>query len=269
MILAGKSALVIGAGHGLGREIALAYGEEGADVAVASRTVDGINTVAAEISAMGRNAVAIPTDVCQQDQVESMVNQTLGKFGKIDVLVNSGGSAGKYGPVCETPIEIWQEVMDTYLTGTFRCIKAVVPHMIKQKGGVILNMSSWVGQPNEYPKGFGAYSITKWAIEGLTQLLSAELAEHHIRVNALRPGGAAATRAVIGEGLVSDEQIEILLQVTGGHGPIVRPEIIRPLAVFLASDRSVRINGASLDSNSWNLENGFGDVSKYLFHYND
>jgi len=263
--LIGKSALVVGGGHGLGREIALAYGEEGADVAVASRTPAEIEAVAKEISAMGRKALATCTDVCRQEQVDQMVRRTVEEFGKIDILVNSAGSAGEHGPVWKTTTEAWQLVLDTYLTGAFRCIKAVVPHMIKQKGGVIINLSSWVGQPYEYPVGFGAYSIAKWGIEGLTQLLSAELAEFKVRVNAIRPGGPVATPAVIGKGEPTEDQLEFLNQLTGKHGPIVRADTIRPLAVFMASNDSIGINGMSLEAKKWNLEHGFGDVSKYVY----
>ena len=181
----GKSALVTGGGKGLGREIALAYAEEGADVAIGARTTADIERVAAEIGHLGRRALAIPCDVREEEQVTRMVQRTVGEFGKLDILVNGAGSDGVVGPVWETTIAQWQTVFDAYLTGTFRSIRAAIPQMIKQRQGIIINLSSWVGQPGERPIGFGAYAIAKWGIEGLTQLLAAEAAPYNIRVNAI------------------------------------------------------------------------------------
>jgi len=261
----GKVALVTGGGRGLGRQIALAYAEEGADVAVAARTVAEIEAIVKEIRAFGRRALAILTDVRQEDQVNQMARRTLEEFGKIDILVNSagGGMGSRFGSLWKQSVEQWQLILDVNLTGTFRCIKAVVPQMIKQKRGVIINLSSWTGRPGEHPVGFGAYGISKWSIEGLTQLLAAEVANFNIRVNAIRPGGPTATPDVIGRGDLTEEQLNFLNQIK--HGPLVRPDIIRPLALFIASDESAGINGESLEAKEWNLEHGFGDASEYRY----
>ena len=120
-----------------------------------------------------------------------------------------------------------------------------------------------MGQPGSRPTGFGAYSVAKFGIEGLTHLSAAELQAFNIRVNALRPGGPVATSALIGEEELTEEQIRRFSQLR--HGPVVRPDIVRPLAVFLAGDDSAMITGQSLECKQWNLEHGFGDASQYYW----
>jgi len=260
-----KVAIVTGSGRGLGQEIALAYADEGADVVLTARTVADIESVAEGIRALNRRALAIPTDVRREDQVNQMVQRTIAEFGKIDILVTAAGGSFKTldTKVCEQSLENWQLLLDINLTGVFLCIKAVVPQMVKQNSGSIINISSWVGQPGSRPTGFAAYSITKFGIEGLTHLAAAELEDYNIRVNALRPGGPVATSALLDAAELTEERLRVISQLR--HGPVVRPDIVRPLAVFLASDDSAKITGQSLECKQWNREHGFGDESQYYW----
>ena len=259
MKLENKVAIVTGGGRGMGREFALAYAEEGADVAVVARSVGEIEAVAKEIRALGRKALAIPTDVRKEDQVNQMVNRTLEEFGKIDILAAiAGGSFGAaLVPLWELTLELWQTNVDINMTGTFLCIKAVVPHMMKQKSGSIILMSSWEAQPRSWASGFAAYAPTKWGIEGLKEVCAAELAPYNVRVNALRPGGPTATHEVMDSVDVTKYDLR--------RGPVVRPDIVRPVAVYLASDDSASITGESFECKRWNREHGFGDASKYWY----
>lgn len=261
--LDGKITIITGGSQGLGREIALAYAEEGADVVLAARGLSEMEAVAKEIRDFGRRVLTVPTDIRQEEQVNQMVHSVVEEFGQIDILVNSAGSGAGFGTLWETSIEQFQFVLDIYLTGTFRCIKAVIPQMKDQNGGVIVNLSSWVGQRDEYPVDFGPYAIAKWGVEGLTQLLAAELAEYGIRVNTIRPGGPSATQPVLGD--LTKKRVEMLKQLR--HGPVVRPDIIRPVALFLASDQSTGVSGQSLNAKSWNIEHGHGDVTQYLYDF--
>lgn len=263
--LKGEVAIVTGSGRGLGREIALAYAEEGADVVLAARTISDIEAVADNIRASNRRALAISTDVRQEGQVNHMVQCTFAEFGKIDVLVNSAGGTFKtlYSKIWEQSLENWQLLLDINLTGVFLCIKAVVPQMIKQGYGNIINISSWAGQLGSRPIGFAGYSIAKFGIEGLTHLAAAELEEYNIRVNALWPGGPVATSALLGATEMTEERIQQLKKLR--RGPVVRPDIVRPLAVFLASDNSAGIIGQSIECKRWNREHGFGDESQYYW----
>ncbi len=252
MKLAGKVAIITGGGRGMGREIALAYAEEGADIAVTARTASEIEAVAKEVRALGRRAIAVPAEISNEDMVEQIVRCTLKALGKIDILANTAGGTLGYPnhPVWETDFKEWQEVIDANLTGAFLCARAVAPHMIKRKSGVIINVTSGMGKKGKAT--FGAYSAAKFGEEGLTEVLSQELTLYNVRVNALQPGGVTATRP-------------ILASMDLSHIPVARPDIVRPLAIFLASDESAGITGQSINCRIWNQEHGFGDLSKYLY----
>lgn len=260
-----KVAIITGGGRGLGREIALAYAEEGADIVLAARTVTDIEAVAESICALGGKALVLPADVRQEAQVNQLVQRAMDEFGRIDILMNGAGGSFKtlYSKLWEQSLENWQLLMDINLTGVFLCLKAVAPHMIKRGHGSIVNISSWVGQFGSQAIGFAGYSIAKFGIEGLTQLAAAELEEYNVRVNALWPGGPVATSALLDVVPLTPERIGMLNKLR--RGPIVRPDIVRPLAIFLASDDSTGITGQSLECKWWNKENGFGDESKYYW----
>ena len=250
--LKGKVAIVTGGGRGIGRQMALAYAEEGAAITLAARTAAEVEAVAGEIKALGGRALAVPTDVSVEAQVDNLVESTMSEFGRIDVmLANAGGTLGsRKRPVWELSLGQWQLVLDINLTGTFLCARAVAPIMIKQQCGSIITLSSGMGRAGK--AGFGAYSAAKFGIEGLTQALAADLAPFGIRVNALQPGGVVAVRTILKE---KDVDTKIC----------IRDDIVRPLAVFLAGDDSAGVTGQSLSCAEWNAGHGFGDRSQYLY----
>ncbi|MBI4295867.1 MAG: SDR family oxidoreductase [Chloroflexi bacterium] len=254
MKLDGKVAIVTGSGQGIGREIALAYAEQGADIIVAEHNVSTMEAVAREISALGRKVLAVTTDVTDEEMVKRMVDHTIREFGRIDILVNNAGGPLEFHlrPVWEVPLKEWQTVIAVNLTGTFLCSSVVIPQMIKQRSGIIINISS--GQGRRGTKGYGAYSSAKFAVEGLTQVLAIELTPYNVRVNALRPGGVTATPIILRK-----------TDIANSMPTLARPDIVRPLALFLASDDSAGITGQSIDCREWNPAHGFGDFSQYLY----
>lgn len=144
--LMGKVAIITGAGRGIGRSIALAFAEEGANVVVVSRSQSEIDIVAKEVSSFKVDALAVKTDVSQEKEVEEMVNKTLAKFKSIDILVNNAGIPGPVEFITQIKGADWDDTINTNLKGIFLCSKAVLPQMMKQKGGNIINISSGQGR---------------------------------------------------------------------------------------------------------------------------
>lgn len=253
MKLKGKIAVVTGGGRGLGREIALAFAQEGADVVVTSRTLSEIESVRQEIEALGRKALAVTADISAEEQVNSMVEVTLREFGKIDILVNNAGIAhGSHhlSSIKDFTLQDWRLVIDTNLTGTFLCSRAALKNMIEKKSGVILNITS--GMVARILPKFGAYVASKTGIEGFTKALEAEVTPYNIRVNVLRPGPMATIPL-----LKSDKITPFKI--------IYHPEAIRPVAVYLASSDSKDITGQIIDCMEWLKENVTADLSQYVF----
>ena len=184
-MLEGKVALITGASQGLGRALALAFAREGARVAINSRSEGSIRPVAEEAESLGAEVVALAADVSKDSDVERLVGATAERFGKIDVLVNNAGVLGPRVGIEEYPENEWRRVIDANLTGLFLVTKATIPHM--PEGGSIVNVVSGVSV--EGRAWWGAYSVSKFGVEGLTQILAAELEERGIRANAVDPGG--------------------------------------------------------------------------------
>ena len=191
MKLEGKVAIVTGASRGIGKAISLALAKEGARVVVAARTereggpLPGtIYKTADEIRALGRHALAIKTDVTKEESVEELARKTLQEYGSIDILVNNAG-INSPGKVLDIPMKRWDLVMAVNLRGTFLCTKAVLPTMVKRRGGSIINLSSVVG--TRMIMFDLAYGVAKAAIERFTHGLAEELREYNIAVNALCP----------------------------------------------------------------------------------
>lgn len=194
MKLENKIAIVTGAGKGIGKEIALALGAEGAQVILVSRTKADLDLVASEIEEKGGKALAMPRDLTDSSQVQSMVDETVEKFGRIDILVNNAGGYPKeiYDIAQENPIKIWDwkeeqwdQIIKTNLKIPFLCINKVVPVMIKQKKGDIVNISSRMGR---IASQMGAYACAKAAIVTLTKTTAIQTLEYGIKVNAISPG---------------------------------------------------------------------------------
>ena len=183
--LAGKVALITGAGRGIGRAIATAFAAEGAAVALAARSRAELAEVAAEVRARDGRALAVPTDVTQDGAVEALVEQTLADLGRLDILVTSAGTAA-FGPVADSKPADWDGMLTLNLRAVMVCCRAVLPAMIRQRSGTILNVSS-IATKRALP-GSAVYTATKAAIESFSRVLAEELRAHGVRVGVLVPG---------------------------------------------------------------------------------
>ena len=184
-VLEGKVAMVTGASQGLGRALALAYAREGAMLVINSRNYESIRDVVEEIRGLGVEVLGIGADVTSSSDVEDLVDVAVEHYDRIDVLVNNAGLLGPRVAIEEYPEDEWRRVLDANLTGPFLLSKAAIPYM--REGASIVNVTSGVsieGRPR-----WGAYSVSKFGLEGLTQILAAELKDRGIRVNSVDPGG--------------------------------------------------------------------------------
>jgi len=184
-MLEGKIALVTGASQGLGRALALAYAREGASLVLNSRSEGSIRPVAEEAENLGAEVLAVAADVAEGADVERMVRAAVERFGRVDVLVNNAGLLGPRVAIEEYPEDEWRRVINANLTGPYLVSKAAIPHV--GEGGSIINLVSGVSV--EGRAEWGAYSVSKFGVEGFTQILAAELGGRGIRVNAVDPGG--------------------------------------------------------------------------------
>jgi NAD(P)-dependent dehydrogenase (short-subunit alcohol dehydrogenase family) len=183
--LRGKVGIVTGGAGGIGKALALGLAIHGADVAVTSRTLSKLEPVAAEIKAMGRESLAVASDVTDERSVKAMVERVVQTFSHVDILVNAAGINIRNSAE-DIPVEDWKKVMDFNAFGTFVCCQAVGRVMIKQKSGKIVNVSSVRGRYGA-PSGAVAYSPSKGAVDTLTRTLACEWAKYNIHVNAVAP----------------------------------------------------------------------------------
>jgi NADP-dependent 3-hydroxy acid dehydrogenase YdfG len=183
--LDGKVALVTGAGRGIGRAIALAFAAEGAAVVLVARSRADLAGVAAEIRERNGRALAIPTDVTQDGGVEAMIEQALTDLGRIDVLVTSAGTAA-FGAVAESKPADWDTMLALNLRAVMVCCRAVLPAMLRQRSGMILNVGS-IASKRALP-GSAVYTATKTAVDAFSRVLAEELRPHGVRVGVLVAG---------------------------------------------------------------------------------
>ena len=186
MILKDKVALITGASRGIGKAIAKRFAEEGALVAVGARTSEGYERVATEITSDGGVAAGFQLDVTKDQQVSDAVQDVIGTWGKIDILVNSAGIMLYDTPTWMTTVEQWDEIMAVNLRGTFLTCCAVAPHMVRSKAGVIVNIGSSSARAADDDSG--PYTATKWAVVGYTSSLARSLRPYGISVNGMNPG---------------------------------------------------------------------------------
>ncbi len=229
LTLQNKTAIVTGAGRGIGKAIALAYAEAGANVALVARTRPQLEQVAAQITAAGRRALVIAADVTDPAGVAGMVNATLAEFGTIDILVNNAGMA-RSQPVLEMSLDDWNRTMTTNLTSVFLCSQAVCRHMIERRQGKIINISSGSGVRGS--PGNAVYSASKAGVIAFTEALAGEVRQFGVQVNVICPGPV---------------NTEMLAQRPHNETPAqnvtaLEPAEIAGLALYLASDSSGRIS---------------------------
>ena len=183
--LLGKVAIITGAGRGIGRATALALACAGADVVLAARTTGQIEEVASEVRSLGREALALQTDVTKEDDVKALIARTITEFGRLNILVNNAGASGR-SDVADLPLADWMLALSTNATGTFLCVRAVLPHMRLSGGGRIVNVVS--GNGRQGAPGAAAYSASKFAVMGLSQSLALEVRDDNISVTCVLPG---------------------------------------------------------------------------------
>jgi len=180
-----RVAIVTGAGRGIGRAVALAFCREGAAVALAARTASELEAVAAQINSQAGRALAVPTDVIREESVAALVEKVLAEFKRVDILVTAAGVAA-FAPLVDTKPEDWDRMMAVNVRGVFLACRAVLPAMMKERRGTIINIVS-VAAKRAIPGG-AAYAASKHAVLGLTQVLAEEMRPHGVRVGALSPG---------------------------------------------------------------------------------
>jgi NAD(P)-dependent dehydrogenase (short-subunit alcohol dehydrogenase family) len=189
----GRIAIVTGAAKGMGWDICLTLAREGAHLALAARDVPPLDKLGREIEALGRRALVVPTDVTDEGAVERLVARTKETYGRIDILVNAAGVTGPIEtPVQDITVEDFRFVLEANIVGTFLPTKHVLPVMIAQRYGKVLNISGTSGLRGY--KYRAAYSSSKWALRGFTRTVALEAGPHNVNVNALHPGIVAGDR---------------------------------------------------------------------------
>lgn len=231
--LQGKVAIVTGAAHGIGRAIAERFGAEGATVIVSDINAQGAEDVAAGIARAGGKAMAIATDISQKESVDRLYDETLERFGTVDVVVNSAGLIDTERHFLDGDEAWWDRIHNVNLKGTFLSGLRAANHMARHGGGAIINLSS--GGATRAHRGNAAYDATKGGIEALTRAMAVDLAPYGIRVNALIPG-SIDTRGMVPE--VKKERGQAIPM-----GRVGEPGEMSGAAVFLASDDAGYVTG--------------------------
>ncbi|MGB3072333.1 MAG: SDR family NAD(P)-dependent oxidoreductase [Ottowia sp.] len=238
--LAGRVALITGAGKGLGRAIALGLAEAGADVALLARTRADLDAVAGQVQALGRRALVLVADATRSDQVDAAVAQAVAELGSVRVLVHAaGGSLRK--PSVDISDEEWDQVIAANLSSTFKVCRAVGRHMLAHGGGSIINIASTAGVRGR--AGNAPYSAAKAAVINLSRALAMEWAPSGVRVNVLAPG-RFLTPLTQAEMDIPEKYAAFVRQVPLGR--IGRPEELKDIAVWLASDASSYVTGSTI-----------------------
>lgn len=191
--LKGKNAIITGAGRGIGRAIAIALASEGVNVGLLARSEEHLQEVVKEAEAQGVKAVFATADVSSNDEVTKAIHSLTSELGTVDILINNAGIA-KFGKFMDLEVEEWEKIIQVNLMGVYYVTRAVLPSMIEQQSGDIINISSSAGQ-----KGApitSAYSASKFGVMGITESLAMEVRKHNIRVSALTPSTVATDLAI-------------------------------------------------------------------------
>lgn len=238
--LTGRVALVTGAGRGLGRTMSLALAAAGADVAVVARTSIEIETLAAEVHELGREAIALTGDITRAADAERVVRSAIAHFGHVDILVNNAGINVRK-PMLEITAEEFAHVLDTNLHGYFHCARAAGRHMVERRSGKVINISSIMGQV-ALP-GQVAYASSKGAIEQMTKVLALEWAPHNVQVNAIGP---TYFETDLTRPLFEDDERNAFITARTPMGRWGQPHELAGAVIFLASQASNYVTGHTL-----------------------
>lgn len=231
-----KVALITGGSRGIGRAIAKAYAREGAKVFVCGRDEENLTAAINEIRQAGGEVDGLAGDVGKEEDVSRIVSAALRHYGTIHVLVNNASILGPRELIVNYPPPAWEEVMRINLTGLFLMTRAVLPPMLAQRAGSIINVTSGVGRRGK--ARWGAYAVSKAGLEALTQVLADEVTQDGIRVNSVNP--AATRTAMRAQAYPSEDPLTL-----------PTPEEIIPIFLYLASDASAGVSGESLEARDW------------------
>ena len=236
MRLKGAVAIITGASRGLGKAVARRFAQEGARLGICGRNAAAVEEVAREIRHAGGTVLALKADVAVDRDVDRLVASVLKSFGRIDVLVNNASLLSPKTPVHQVRIVDWDAVIAVNLRGSFLCLRAVWPHMMAQRQGSIINVSSGAGK--RAAPLWGPYAVTKFGVEGLTLLAADEGREGGVRVNAVNPGGI---------------RTDMRARAYPEEDPMTLPppEEITGVFVYLASEASREVTGHSIDAQEW------------------
>ena len=239
MKLEGKTALVTGAGSGIGRATAVLFAREGASVAVNDINLSSAEETAEMIRQTGRKAIAVKADVADENEVTKMVERTIKELGGVDILVNNAGIGGG-GPVLESTVESWDRVNAVILRGSYLCSRQAGRWMAGRNSGKIVNISSIAAL--RFKANMSAYASAKAGIINFTRALALEWAPYHINVNCIIPGGIRTPMTEPLQATLTDEMIKELIPL----GRMGEPDDIAKAALFLVSDDAAFITGAAL-----------------------
>jgi len=237
----GKIALVTGALTGIGRAAAIAFAQEGAKVVVSGRREKEGQELAAELQALGAEAIFVRSDVRNDDDVRNLVDQTVKRFGRLDIAVNNAGTEGTPGPVTEQTAETYSATFDTNVLGTLLSMKHELRVMLPQRSGSIVNVSSAYGSVGA--AGASVYVASKHAIEGLTKSAALEVAGTGVRVNAVAPG--TTDTGMLTRFTSTDENKSVLVSTVPVKRP-AKPDEIAHVIAFVASANASYMTGASI-----------------------
>lgn len=234
--LSGKTALVTGASKGIGKAIAIAFGEAGANVVATARTTSEIDDTVQQVQASGAQGFGVIADLGVESDIDRLANEAISKFGGVDILVNNAAIIHPRITVSDFDPNLWRDVLNVNLTGAFLITQKLLPGMIERKYGKVINISSIGGRSGAF--GRSAYRVTKSGLISFTQSLAAEVYEHGIQVNAICPGGT------------DTEGYRDAFNTSGrAENPkLMDPAEIAEVALFLASDASSAVTGTAIDS---------------------
>ena len=229
-------AIVTGGGKGIGRAIAMGFAEEGASSVVCGRTFPLLEQVSQEARQIGATIIPVNADVSIESEVKNVVEQALKTFGRIDVLVNNAGTPGPLDLVTDISKQAWDEVIDTNLTGMFLCSKWALRHMINQRTGNIINITSGAGRRGGRVRSL-PYNVSKFGVEGFTYALSVQMKPYGVCVNALSPG---ITDTDFHKKSPPEWKVKMR-----------PPDDVKKLAVFLALQTVDTLTGETVDLDEW------------------